>query len=156
MHNDRVIATSDDFQHRLFSYDPVGNLSSEICLDSEEHVLEQKDYFYSDTAQLKGIKNAYEGTELNFEHDFYGRLTRKGNQSFAYGFYNMMTSFADSNVEASYDYDSRTRLRASKTVNSQTMRFVLDNSQRVIQELDQENKIISEIIYGEKGPQTYI
>ena len=117
------------FADMIYNYDPVGNRDSTV----------------------NGGTVGYENNELNeytsvdwttFTSDLRGNLTNNGSKVYSYDLENKLTAV---NGNISYEYNP-SGLRISKTVESNTINYVLDNN-RVIEEWE-DGELQRKFIYG--------
>ena len=142
----KLLATADNSGSiTQYEYDSIGNITREGSIEFE----------YTDEGQLKRRVDGSIITE--YQYDSFGRLTANSNAIISYDSQkSMMNLYKTLSLEATYGYDSKSGIRTSKTVNGKTINFVLDDSDRVIEERDSDGNTISRIIWSEELPSSYI
>jgi len=142
----KLLATVDNSGSiTQYEYDSIGNITREGLTKFE----------YTDEGQLKRRVDGSVNTE--YQYDSFGRLTANGNAVISYDSQNsMMNLYKTLSLETTYGYDSKSGIRTSKTINGKTINFVLDDSDRVIEERDSDGNTISRIIWSEELPSSYI
>lgn len=142
----KLLATADNSGSiTQCEYDSIGNITREGSIEFE----------YTDEGQLKRRVDGSIITE--YQYDSFGRLTANSNAIISYDSQkSMMNLYKTLSLEATYGYDSKSGIRTSKTVNGKTINFVLDDSDRVIEERDSDGNTISRIIWSEELPSSYI
>lgn len=142
----KLLATADNSGSiTQYEYDSIGNITREGSTKFE----------YTDEGQLKRRVDGSINTE--YQYDSFGRLTANSNATISYDSQkSMMNLYKTLSLEATYGYDSKSGIRTSKTINGKTINFVLDDSDRVIEERDSDGNTISRIIWIEELPSSYI
>jgi RHS repeat-associated protein len=153
---DRVVAEFGSSSAVVFSYDAVGNLASERVVDFSGQTLGKKLYEYSDASQLLRVRDASGSVKSSFGYDAAGKLVKIDDTRIEYNEFNMMSLLKKPGTQASYYYDALTGIRSGKVVNGQEVRFVLDEMDRVVQEVAPNGELVSSITYGLNGPEKYM